>query len=85
MNTLALLAMLTCPNPACGHRQQALMPTTCCQLFYTCEWCLLTHRYKQGDCCVFCSYADKPCPPVQEEGACCPKSSFDQGISAPQG
>ena len=37
MNSIALLATLTCPNPACQHQQQVLMPTTSCQLTYTCE------------------------------------------------
>ncbi|MEJ2256949.1 MAG: GDCCVxC domain-containing (seleno)protein, partial [Woeseiaceae bacterium] len=26
---------------------------------------------KEGDCCVFCSYGDTECPPVQNEGSCC--------------
>ncbi|MGJ0427313.1 GDCCVxC domain-containing (seleno)protein [Methylocystis sp.] len=21
---------------------------------------------KAGDCCIFCSYGDMPCPPIQE-------------------
>ncbi|MGO9446866.1 MAG: GDCCVxC domain-containing (seleno)protein [Thiobacillaceae bacterium] len=24
-----------------------------------------------GHCCVFCSYGDVPCPPIQIEGGCC--------------
>jgi hypothetical protein len=26
---------------------------------------------KPGDCCVFCSYGDVPCPPIQQERPCC--------------
>ncbi|HEX6268144.1 MAG TPA: GDCCVxC domain-containing (seleno)protein [Burkholderiales bacterium] len=26
---------------------------------------------RAGDCCVFCSYGDVPCPPIQERGRCC--------------
>jgi hypothetical protein len=66
MNGTALLATLTCPNPACHHQQQVMMPTTYCQLTYTCEACQTTHAHQLGDCCVFCSYADKPCPSKQE-------------------
>jgi hypothetical protein len=65
MNDNTLLATLICPNPACQHRQRVMMPTTYCQLSYTCEACLMMHTRKQGTCCVFCSYADRPCPSKQ--------------------
>jgi hypothetical protein len=74
MNGNTLFATLTCPNPACQHQQRALIPEHACQLTYLCEGCLLTHRRKAGDCCVFCSYADRPCPSKGEEdprSACC--------------
>ena len=31
--------------------------------------CLVGPYYnlKKGDCCVFCSYGDHPCPPMQQE------------------
>ncbi len=77
MNNSALLATLTCPNPTCQHQQQVLMPTTFCLLTYTCEACSLTHVHKSGDCCVFCSYAEKPCPSMQEEGRCDTQCSSD--------
>jgi hypothetical protein len=67
MNSTALLATLTCPNPACQHQQQVMMPTTYCQLTYTCEACQTTHARLRETCCVFCSYADKPCPSKQGE------------------
>lgn len=74
MNDNALFATLTCPNPACQHQQRALIPEHACQLTYLCEKCQLTHRCKAGDCCVFCSYADRPCPSKEGEetdGSCC--------------
>lgn len=61
---------LTCPQ--CGHSRTERMPTDACQWFYECTECHTLLRPKPGDCCVFCSYADVPCPPVQEEGpGCC--------------
>ena len=66
---------ITCPR--CGHRQAETMPTDACQFFYDCKGCGALLRPKPGDCCVFCSYGDRPCPPVQEahktgrQSACC--------------
>ncbi|MGO9772542.1 MAG: GDCCVxC domain-containing (seleno)protein [Roseiarcus sp.] len=54
---------LTCPN--CGHRALEAMPTDACQFFYDCKACGAVLKPKRGDCCVFCSYGDVPCPPVQ--------------------
>jgi hypothetical protein len=65
MNGTSLLATLTCPNPACQHQQRVIMPTTYCQVTYKCEACDTTHAHRPGDCCVFCSYADLPCPSKQ--------------------
>jgi len=56
-------AAITCP--VCGHREAERMPTDACQFFYECRNCGALLRPKPGDCCVFCSYADLPCPPVQ--------------------
>ena len=41
------------------------MPTDACRFFYTCRGCAVTLRPLSGDCCVFCSYADRDCPPKQ--------------------
>ncbi|HSH41350.1 MAG TPA: GDCCVxC domain-containing (seleno)protein, partial [Arenicellales bacterium] len=38
---------------------------------YECEHCGTLLKPNQGDCCVFCSFGDVPCPPVQEERQCC--------------
>ncbi len=56
---------LTCP--ACGFQSTETMPTDACLYFYTCKKCGLTMKPRHGDCCVFCSYGDVPCPPIQEE------------------
>lgn len=47
------------------------MPTDACQWFYDCKGCKAVLKPKKGDCCVFCSYATVPCPPIQEGGSCC--------------
>ncbi|WP_280642666.1 GDCCVxC domain-containing (seleno)protein [Methylocystis rosea] len=41
------------------------MPTDACQFFYECKRCGALLKPKAGDCCVFCSYGDMPCPPIQ--------------------
>ncbi|HVL20514.1 MAG TPA: GDCCVxC domain-containing (seleno)protein [Amaricoccus sp.] len=62
-----LRSNLTCPN--CGARHAETMPTESCQWFYECGACGALLRPKPGDCCVFCSYGDVPCPPIQEAQA----------------
>lgn len=58
-------ATLTCPK--CQYGQTVKMPTNACQHFYKCVNCGEILKPKEGDCCVFCSYADSKCPPKQEE------------------
>lgn len=61
---------LTCPN--CGHKALEIMPTDACQFFYECTDCKTLLKPLAGDCCVFCSYGDIPCPPIQMGDAeCC--------------
>lgn len=60
-----LTAVLTCPK--CGKEQETKMPTDACQHFYKCIHCGEILKPKDGECCVFCSYADIKCPPKQEE------------------
>lgn len=59
-----LQSTITCPN--CGHRSRETMPIDACQYIYVCK-CGVELKPKIGDCCVYCSYGDVPCPPVQEE------------------
>lgn len=72
MTTSLLTSTLTCPH--CGQRDTQTMPTDACVFFWTCPGCSETLRPKPGDCCMFCSYGDVPCPPVQAAGkgaGCC--------------
>lgn len=60
---ILLQTTITCP--LCGHRKAETMPTNACQYFYDCDGCHAVLKPRSGDCCVFCSYGDVPCPPVQ--------------------
>ena len=57
------VSTLTCPS--CGHAKAEQMPTNACIYFYDCEGCGAKLRPKPGDCCVFCTYGDVACPPIQ--------------------
>lgn len=65
--TPVLHSTLKCP--ACGATTRVEMPTAACQFFWTCPVCAAVLRPKPGDCCVFCSWGDVPCPPVQARRA----------------
>lgn len=58
-------AKLTCPE--CGFAREVEMPTNACQFFYQCTNCKSILSPKAGDCCVFCSFGDIPCPSKQLE------------------
>ena len=60
---------ITCPE--CGGTSLETMPTDACQWYWECPHCGVLLRPKEGDCCVFCSHGDVPCPPVQESGKSC--------------
>jgi hypothetical protein len=60
---LELISTLTCP--VCGCRATETMPADACQFFYQCKGCGVVLKPKPGDCCVFCSYGNVPCPPKQ--------------------
>lgn len=62
---------ITCPH--CGHQKTEQMPTDACQYFYKCEQCQKILKPKSGDCCVFCSFGNVPCPSVQGKENCCKK------------
>ena len=64
-----LHSTITCPK--CAHPKRELMPTDACQFFYECEGCGELLRPLSGDCCVYCSYGDIKCPPVQAANGCC--------------
>ena len=56
-------ATITCP--LCGKQATETMPENACQHFYRCTGCGEMLKPKDGDCCVFCSYADTVCPSKQ--------------------
>ena len=67
---IVLQSTLTCPE--CGATKSETMPTDACQWFYDCKGCGAVLKPKPGDCCVFCSYGDAPCPPIQAgDDRCC--------------
>lgn len=41
------------------------MPTDACVYFHRRTACGAPINPTAGDCCVFCSYGDTPCPPMQ--------------------
>jgi hypothetical protein len=59
-------SLITCPH--CGFQSLEAMPLDECTYFYNCGCCHQLLTPKRGDCCVFCSYGDTPCPPVQRAG-----------------
>ena len=70
MSDVILQSTLSCPE--CGHAKEETMPTDACQWFYECESCKIVLRPLVGDCCVFCSYGTRKCPPIQADAtACC--------------
>jgi hypothetical protein len=64
MTEIKTRSNLTCPE--CGFTKELEMPMDYCQISYECENCKTTLTPKEGTCCVFCSYADIPCPPKQK-------------------
>lgn len=69
MSGAVLESMLTCPR--CGTTEKDSMPTDACVFFWTCPGCRVRLKPKPGDCCVFCSYGDVACPPIQAGRNCC--------------
>ncbi len=61
---IRLKSEITCPE--CGHKSTEEMSTNSCQFFWECPSCKIILKPKEGDCCVFCSYGDYPCPPIQK-------------------
>lgn len=73
--TMELRSTITCPG--CGHAATETMPTDACQYIYRCKRCDLQMKPRKGHCCVYCSYGSVPCPPIQEERACCAGPGHD--------
>jgi hypothetical protein len=69
MKTATLVSAVTCP--ACQRTVTETMPTTQCVFFWECPACHAIVKPKPGDCCVYCSYGDTPCPSIQAgRGGC---------------
>jgi hypothetical protein len=66
---MKLTSIIRCPQ--CGFSKEETMPTDACQFFYRCTSCGVLLRPQGTDCCVFCSYGDTPCPPIQQEACSC--------------
>lgn len=64
---LDLTATITCPT--CHAVATETMPTDRCQYLYECRACGAIVKPKPGDCCVYCSYANRPCPIMQQSGS----------------
>src|SRR6056297_216930 len=66
--TVESCSTLVCPE--CGHKAREKMPENACIRRFECAGCGTLLAPMEGDCCVFCSYGDVRCPPVQR-GNCC--------------
>lgn len=64
-----LFSYITCTE--CGYSVKEQMPENSCRYFWECPECSTVLKPKKGDCCVYCSYGDVPCPPVQGNKECC--------------
>lgn len=64
-----LNSVITCPN--CKYSKKELMPVDACVYFYECKHCGTLLKPLKGDCCIFCSYGNVKCPPVQSGNNCC--------------
>jgi len=62
-------SIIRCPE--CGFEKKEVMLENTCQTFYRCSHCKEQVKAKEGDCCVFCSYGDTPCPNAQFVGSSC--------------
>lgn len=69
INTVVLYSTIICPK--CHTQKLEQMPTDACQFFYECTQCKEVIRPLTGDCCVYCSYGDVACPPMQQGAECC--------------
>jgi hypothetical protein len=62
-----MIRMSTIHCPVCGFTRPEPMPADACIVVYACAQCGAVVRPKPGDCCVFCSYGDQKCPPMQHD------------------
>ena len=55
---------ITCPS--CAWKKKEKMSKDSCLYFYKCSNCNALLKPKQKICCIFCSYGDIKCPPIQK-------------------
>ena len=68
---------ITCPD--CGAKHSETMPVDTTVVLHECDACGHVFRPPPGACCIYCAYADAPCPSQQQEnliqgcdyGGCC--------------
>ena len=61
---IKLASTVRCPE--CGFQSKEQMPTDFCLIRYECKLCGHIMTPTEGKCCIFCSFGDVPCPPVQK-------------------
>ncbi|MEL7833094.1 GDCCVxC domain-containing (seleno)protein [Fodinibius sp. Rm-B-1B1-1] len=66
---VTLESTITCPH--CEVQTTEKMPEDSCQYFWKCPNCGEILKPQKGNCCVFCSYGNNACPPIQKEKAAC--------------
>lgn len=69
VSSIKLSSTITCPE--CRNKTEEIMKEDSCLIYYECRICNAVLRPLSGDCCIFCSYGNIPCPPVQITGKCC--------------
>ena len=70
---------LTCP--VCKTSEKLKMPTEQCIIVHNCINCGELLQPANGDCCVFCTYGDVPCPSIQLNDDCCTLDDKQQDLS----
>lgn len=74
---VVFVSTITCPE--CGTKASERMPADACIYFYECTGCAQLLQPRAGDCCVFCSFGDVKCPPIQMSRDCCAASHIQHG------
>lgn len=62
----ARLGVISCPE--CRSSAEEEIPANACLFFWVCPGCGALLRPEAGECCVFCSYGDRPCPSAEGGG-----------------
>ena len=65
MNGSTEIGTITCP--VCDAKSEESIPHNACVRFFNCPECGTRLQPEAGDCCVFCSYGDRPCRPKRDE------------------